>query len=95
MVGQPAGDAVEDGGVDRAADFLVGAQPRLRVGEDGRVDIGAENQGVWRALIARDEPDPTVHYDIGDLPVIAEREPLGFVGGRERASVREWVEFYG
>ncbi|MFC6022072.1 hypothetical protein ACFP2T_38655 [Plantactinospora solaniradicis] len=52
---------------------------RLEIGgEDDRIVVGVENQGVWEILIGRDDPDPTVYYHgAGGAPVVAERESLG------------------
>jgi hypothetical protein len=45
--------------------------------DDDRIVIGMENQGVWKILIGRDDPDPTVYYGADGAPVVAERESLG------------------
>ncbi|WP_238008732.1 hypothetical protein KZZ52_03075 [Dactylosporangium sp. AC04546] len=51
---------------------------QIGAGDDDRIIIGVEGQGVYKILIGRDDPDPTVYYHgAGDDLVVVERESLG------------------
>ncbi|HEX5594589.1 MAG TPA: hypothetical protein VFX61_00995 [Micromonosporaceae bacterium] len=52
---------------------------RLEIGgeDNERIIIGVKNQGVWKILIGREDPDPTVYYHGADGDQVAERESLG------------------